>query len=68
MMTGLDMPDPGWLLGGRYTLLDPLGEGIAGEVWRGRDEAAATECAVKLLRPELVQDEGALARMRATVA
>lgn len=68
MMTGLDMPDAGWLLGGRYTLLDRLGEGIAGEVWRGRDEAAATDRAVKLLRPELVQDEGALARMRATVA
>ena len=68
MMTGLDMPDPGWLLGGRYTLLDRLGVGIAGEVWRAQDEGAATECAAKLLRPELVQDEGALARMRATVA
>ena len=68
MTTGLDMPDSGWRLGGRYTLLERLGAGVAGEVWRGQDESAGTPCAVKLLRPELVQDEGALARLRATIA
>lgn len=62
------MPDPGWRLGGRYTLLERLGAGVAGEVWRAQDESAGTGCAVKLLRPELVEDEGALARLRATIA
>jgi serine/threonine-protein kinase len=68
MTTGLDMPDPGSRLGGRYSLLDRLGAGVTGEVWRGRDENAAAACAVKFLRPEFVQDEGALARLRATIA
>lgn len=67
-MTGLDMPDPGWRLGGRYTLLGRLDTGIAGTVWCARDERGGAVCAVKVLRSELIQDEGALARLRATIA
>lgn len=66
--TGLDMSDPRWMLAGRFTLLDRLGTGTTGTVWRGRDEYLSAACAVKLLRRELIEDEGALDRLRAAIA
>jgi serine/threonine-protein kinase len=61
------MPDPEGTVGGRYELLDPLGAGPSGTVWRGRDLHTGTECAVKLLLPGLVADEGAVARLLAVL-
>jgi serine/threonine protein kinase len=60
----------GELVGGRFTLQRPLGEGAIGIVWLARDETLATDVAVKLLRPKLVRGEAVerLAREARTLA
>jgi serine/threonine-protein kinase len=55
----------GWqLLGGRYRLEQQVAAGGFGEVWRATDTVLARPVAVKLLRPEVSEDSGALARFR----
>ena len=41
----------GRLIGGRYRLIAPLGEGGMATLWRAMDEQLDREVAVKLLRP-----------------
>ena len=53
------------MLKDRYRLDDRIAVGGMGEVWRGTDLALARSVAIKLLRPEYVQDEECLARFRA---
>jgi tRNA A-37 threonylcarbamoyl transferase component Bud32 len=53
------------LLANRYRLTDRVGSGGMGEVWRGTDEVLGRTVAVKLMRPELVQEAGFAARFLA---
>jgi eukaryotic-like serine/threonine-protein kinase len=56
---------PGTRLDGRYRLADRLAYGGMGEVWRASDEVLSREVAVKILRPELAEDEAFVRRFRA---
>lgn len=49
-------------LGSSYLLVEPLGAGSSGQVWRGRRRWDGTQVAVKVLRPELSGDPEAVAR------
>ena len=52
---------------GHYRLLEKLGEGGMGEVWRARHQLLARPCAIKLIRPELLGEtkrEAATERFR----
>lgn len=57
--------EPESVLKDRYRLDERIAVGGMGEVWRGTDLALARAVAIKLLRPEYVQDEECLARFRA---
>lgn len=50
-----------WQLGSRYTLERQIGSGAMGQVWVGHDVDGHT-LAFKLLRPELADDPGVVAR------
>ena len=49
-------------LGSRYELVDRLGEGAMGEVWRAWDRTDERYLAAKLLRPELARDQQIVGR------
>ena len=52
---------------GHYRLMEKLGEGGMGEVWRARHQLLARPCAIKLIRPELLgvgKREAAVERFR----
>ncbi len=52
------------LLGGRYQLKERIARGGMGEVWRANDLALGRDVAVKVLRPEIVDDPLFLERFR----
>lgn len=54
----------GSLLAGRYRLLDQVAVGSMGEVWRAHDDRLDRDVAVKVLRPELAEDDAFRARFR----
>lgn len=47
-----------------YDLIEQLGRGTYGAVWRARDLALDREVALKALNPEIAQDPAAIARLR----
>ncbi len=59
-------PDPrvGLILDSRYKLIEHLGEGGMGAVFRAQRLHIGDEVAVKLLHPDLVREQQALARFR----
>jgi eukaryotic-like serine/threonine-protein kinase len=54
----------GTLLGERFELLEPVGAGAMGIVWRARDRTIDQDVALKLLPADRAQDAGYLARFR----
>ncbi|MEU5880354.1 serine/threonine-protein kinase [Spirillospora sp. NPDC047279] len=41
---------PGWVIGGRFTMLDRIGAGGTSRVWRAYDAQTGRHCAAKLVR------------------
>ena len=60
----LTVTEIGGILGGRYRLLELLGQGGMAKIYRARDAQLERDVAVKLLRPEFGRDPGFLARFR----
>ena len=58
---------PGAILGGQYEVLAVLGEGGMATVYRCRDTATGQECALKVMRADLVDRDGFRARFKREV-
>ncbi|MGH8677813.1 MAG: HEAT repeat domain-containing protein [Burkholderiales bacterium] len=54
--------EPGQILGGRYKVVKELGRGGFGTVLQVTDRMVGEDIALKLINPQLVQDESTLAR------
>src|SRR5207245_4610964 len=58
----MDAPGPGRPLGSSYLLLDQIGRGATGQVWRASLRTTGEQLAIKLLDPELAQNHDFVSR------
>ena len=67
--TPREMPDlpPGQLFAGRYEILEEVGQGGMGMVYRAFDRELGEQIAVKTLRPELLQDPTLIERFKSEI-
>ena len=49
------MSECGRVVGGRYRLLEPLGQGAMGQVWRAENVTLGSKIAIKLIDPAIAQ-------------
>jgi len=56
------MPDAGQIVGGRYRLIRPLGEGGMASVWAAEHLSMGNTVAVKIISPDLLQHDVVVAR------
>ena len=64
LQMGLQELQIGSMFAGRYLILESLGRGGMGRVYRALDKKLDVEVAVKLLRPEIAADEGIIQRFK----
>ena len=64
----LETPDEelirGTLFAGRYEIIEELGKGGMGKVYRVEDKKAKEEIAIKLIKPEIAADKKTIERFR----
>ena len=58
------MAEIGTILGGRYRVIAPLGQGGMATIYRALDTQLGREVALKLLRPEYLRDPDFSSRFR----
>jgi CheY-like chemotaxis protein len=57
----------GQLIGGRYEVLEEVGQGGMGTVYRARDRELGDQVALKLLRPEMIQGTNLVERFKSEI-